>query len=291
MSGSMSGEVPALLWSGCVPICLTLSECDRATTREVPPCFILCPRMAYLQLAAQEKVDYLRAHALALRDEDEVWYSCEGRPLRAHLPLGVLFDLYNETKTETTSPMQQQHPWMITVHFQAFPHDKLIKIPNRQAVQRMYSHGLKQALFLLHGNTGHFNSLQSEQQTLLWSSICGSSSYQGFEIVAKSLKPASASDVRISIPVRFLYGISQPPVQPPLKAVDAASGGITTLRHALLAYLADRGAADIAGAVTPPEVYTCIVQGVEVPLHAPLYELWYALCHPDLFLYVTLLRR
>lgn len=280
MSGSLA-DAPALLWSGSVPICLTLSDCDRASTVDVSPCYILAPRMAFLQLVVQEKVDHLRAHAMALRD-DEVWYSCEGLPLRAHLPIGVLFDMHCRPAPAAAA----QPPWRITVHFQAFPHDKLIKIPNKQVVQRLYSHDLKQSLFLLHGNTSHFNSLRTEQQTLLWSSICGSS-HEGFEIVAKSLKPAKAADVRVSIPVRFLHGPTQPPVQPPLKAHDA-SGAATTLRDALLASLSRRPEAGAATTAMAPEDYACIVQGVDVPLAAPLYELWAALCHPDLFLYVTL---
>lgn len=32
----------------------------------------------------------------------------------------------------------------------------------------------------------------------------------------------------------------------------------------------------------------CMVQGVEVPLDAPLYDLWRLMSHCDLFLYITL---
>ena len=32
-----------------------------------------------------------------------------------------------------------------------------------------------------------------------------------------------------------------------------------------------------------------IIQGIEIPLSTPLYELWYIFAHPDLFLYVIIL--
>ena len=32
----------------------------------------------------------------------------------------------------------------------------------------------------------------------------------------------------------------------------------------------------------------CIIQGVDVPLHAPIYDLWRLMSHADLFLYIII---
>lgn len=124
----------------------------------------------------------------------------------------------------------------------------------------------------------------------------------GFESVAWALRPAALLEglqqvdatlaVRSavfevkSVPVRLARPES-PVLQRPVAVWrDANSEGERAMRTVMEALQEDfrvplPAAEDAAQA-------RCIVQGVEVPLDAPIYDFWRLMSHCDLFLYVTL---
>lgn len=48
-----------------------------------------------------------------------MWLEYDGQPVRWHLPIGALFDLYMNSEV--------QLPWNITVHFGKFPATKIFR--------------------------------------------------------------------------------------------------------------------------------------------------------------------
>ena len=169
---------------------------------------------------------------------------------------------------------------------------------------------MKQALFLLYGSTRLFNELSVENQRKIWQGVqTGSRSL--FESIAAQLRPAvnvhihrlqQNGDGIKSIPVRLVRRDKptiQRPVIPWLSSHDSVipdtsasaqagseSHNVTmkTLRDVLLYDFSphiDMGSIDDA---------QCVVQGIAVPLNAPIFELWHLMSHCDLFLYITLLQ-
>ena len=61
-----------------------------------------------------------------------------------HYPVGVLFDLF-------ANP--QELPWPITVHFQGFPTQQLLRCPNEAFVKSHYMNVLKEVPFCIYFQT------------------------------------------------------------------------------------------------------------------------------------------
>ena len=58
------------------------------------------------------------------KPETEMWLSYNGIPLKWHLPIGVIMDLYNDNN-------EFQLPWNIVVHFHNFPSQIIMQCPNK----------------------------------------------------------------------------------------------------------------------------------------------------------------
>lgn len=196
------------------------------------------------------------------------------------------------------------HPWKIVVHFQAFPVHLLLKCTNPEESEHFYFHSLKQALFQLHGTTRLFNELSVEQQRILWKSI-QQGDRASYHAIAESLRPApllnstvpsSAISELKMIPIR-LCQLDQPVVQRPVRiwrTYDAPAALNTDGEQKymrLLDEVLSQDFAEVYNSRGGREHVQCIVQGIEVPLNAPIYDLWHLMSHCDLYLYVTLRSR
>jgi autophagy-related protein 5 len=113
--------------------------------------------MSYLPLA-MEKV---RAHFAPHTEPpgSEMWVSAGGRPLRWHLPTGLLFDLLAGPRPDL--------PWPLTVHFSAFPADTLLPCPGREAVESVFMAALKESDQLKHGGKV-MKQMQKKDHSQLW---------------------------------------------------------------------------------------------------------------------------
>ena len=185
----------------------------------------------------------------------------------------------------------------------------------------MYMHTLKQALFVLQGNTRSFNAMIPEQQQLIWEGAnCGSRAQ--FEGVAADLRGSEAVK---SVPVRILVrqrkkiitreheSVKGVALQNPVCRVDGSvkeatltsnelnivciqkpvhthilekDNQETTLSDVLAKCMAGLFATSATGAVLLSDFVTVLVQGVEVPFNTPILQLWATCSHADFFLYV-----
>eukprot|EP01041_Mallomonas_annulata_P013029 gene13029-27494_t len=119
--------------------------------------------MSYLPVVAEEAVNCFRT---SLPDFDnEVWFEYEGIPLKANLPIGVIFDLVFKKDVSDL-------PWNITIHYRGFPADKIMKCGSKAVALKTYAHSIKQSLYLLTGNTRPFNELSIIKQNQIWEAIC-----------------------------------------------------------------------------------------------------------------------
>lgn len=200
----------------------------------------------------------------------------------------------------------------MVVHFQAFPSFLLLRCTNPEESEHFYFHSLKQALFLLHGTTRLFNELSVEQQRSLWRSVQFGDHVQ-YGDVAGRLRPSSLlstendahchteaqaalAQVKI-VPVRLLRP-GKPALQRPVRlrrssaadavATDGSGSEVPEAQLSLLLQQRTLGevlSEDFAEALDINPV-KCIIQGITVPLEAPIYDLWCLMSHCDLFLYI-----
>jgi hypothetical protein len=291
-TGGNSEIMEKLLWDGKIPIEFNIFQSDIASIATPDPLFILGSRYSYLLAVASEVVDIFRLCAIELTSD--VWFSSGGTPLRPNLPIGVLFDLHYSKAAEAALT-----PWVVFVHFQRFPIGTIVSCPSEDACAKLYTHSLKQALFLLHGSTRQYNSLSVESQSLLWEST-RSGSYDLWQPISEELTPSP--DCLKVIPIRMIFSDCRPTVQKPF----LLSGPVVTLGDAINELLTHsfppkrKAAASIdstleAGAPPNPlsvsldhdSISKVFLHGIEsVPRGAKLYDVWRLFCHADLFLYI-----
>lgn len=125
-----------------------------------------------------------------------------------HLPVGVLFDsiFLKQASIEL--------PWRITVHFQTFPMDKLLRFSNDNDIQFNYINAVKQvcnnffcilsiqASQVKYGSTKTVMTLRKEDQAALWNAIrdCNLNDFEKIKASTFDQSPAKA------FPIRVLYG-------------------------------------------------------------------------------------
>jgi len=271
-----AGEIvdPEQLWSaGNIPIILSCSEDDIAcSVVDYRPVAMLASRYSYLHLVANEVVAFFMSQVAAERVTD-VWFDCgDGLPLKSTLPIGVLFDLHSNGK----SP-----PWKISVHFQGLIQPEgTIRCSSPAMTEKHFSHSLKQALQLIHGNTRLFNSLSAEGNDQLLRGVrfgC----YSDYAEIAFQFK-ASTETIR-TVPIKFMLASSGHSIQQSVSAFQRPNDreSRTTLEQAIP--ISARLQWERHGPIVAK------VHGIAIPLGAPVFDLWDQFHHADLFLYVTLL--
>ena len=109
------------VWEGGLPTVFTLAA-SSVTTLAPPRDYTMClPRQSLLPFV----FDDLRKHfePFAPPMGGELWFEYDGVPLRWQIPIGVLFDLLVGEHAAVCDRL----PWRITVHFQAFPAETLMR--------------------------------------------------------------------------------------------------------------------------------------------------------------------
>jgi autophagy-related protein 5 len=165
-------------------------------------------------------------------------------------------------------------PWKISVHFHSFPNDKLLRCTTIESSERYFDHSLKQALYLLHGTSSSFYGMSVEDKQQIWEGITRSN-YDLFETIAIILKPILIA-TRL-VPVRIIRH-SKPTIQKPIQTTNSND--------------TDMLLSDVLEICLPQfnsTLYSVLIQGIEIPLSAPIFSVWSIFSHPDFFLYICLI--
>mmetsp|Transcript_2496 Transcript_2496/g.6969 ORF Transcript_2496/g.6969 Transcript_2496/m.6969 type:complete len:272 (+) Transcript_2496:43-858(+) len=258
------------IWTGMIPVCITLAKNEVATQKPPVPYYCMIPRCTYYPLLMKEvKEHFLPA---TVQRVDEAWLSYRGEPLRWNRFFGVLFDLFGNDSLEL--------PWTLVVHFQGYPADKLFKRPTEETVKTHFFQSVKEANFLKFGTGSEMSSaLLPDEQTQLWQSVVDCS-YARFWEVNTKLAPKQFS----AIPVRILQPNS-PFIQFPFCESDA-NGEPYTLLSLLQEALPDIFNNQNESPDRYPKV---VVQGICPPFNTPIVWLCSHCAHPDNFLYICIL--
>lgn len=214
-----------------------------------------------------------------LQDIISYMYSCI--IFVSNLPAGVLFDLYANTEI----------PWELTVHFQHFPSQMLLKCATPSEIEHLYFHSLKQAVYLLHGSTRLFNELSVDAQRQLWQSVrisdhCAFLSVSEYLVNGGAESSAALRELK-SLPIRVVRQ-DKPVVQRPVVPLLTSDAPTTSeARQKLLrdVLVLDLGA-QLGISAETVDSFECVVHGIAVPMESPIFDLWKLMHHCDLFLYI-----
>lgn len=171
------------VWSSEVPLMFVLHERELVTNKSPFPFYMMLPRMSFLHISA---VDLVRKHFLSFApNEDEIWFECNGNPVKWYYPVGVLFDVY--TMSLDTLPL------VFTVHFSAFPESQLTRCFSLDRLRHYYFQSVKQSLYMRYGSIGNMVETKREKQNTMWEGIC-SHSFERFHSIYSNLFSNSVVD-------------------------------------------------------------------------------------------------
>lgn len=188
------------VWSGSIPLQISLASTDCRTFDESDPYLIQVPRLSYFPFLLG------RLHAFfapSLINPDvqpsQGWLSFEDVPLKWHHPIGLLYDLYSgaepfnahasnddslshqpqhrhgplSTKTSPTSsrPEPGALPWQLTLHYAAHPPTLLPLDPALKSQHDAFINAVKEADFLRNGTAKAVMSLSKDSSDALWRAV------------------------------------------------------------------------------------------------------------------------
>jgi len=136
----------------------------------------LGPRIGYLPLL----IPVIKAHfSNALPPGvDTVWFEYKGLPLKWYVPIGVLFDLL------CADP---ERPWNLIVHFRGYPSEILSPCEGEDSVKWSYMNALKEATFIITGNSKSVMNMSQADQVALWESVM-KGNLDGYKNISTRLK-------------------------------------------------------------------------------------------------------
>jgi Autophagy protein Apg5 len=227
--------------------------------------------------------------------------------LRWHLFAGVLYDL----KRDLTLP------WKIRLHFTNYPSSQILPLEDRLVltqIQNFFKNSLKQALCLTYGNSKAAMNLTKDSHGRLWDAVRSTSinnynnctSYYPLynQVASDYFPPPLDNSKSCQIPIR-LFVNARPPIQRPC---SHSLQDTTTLGSLLTQWLPefnllfttsskinttnDFNHSNTEGGNDERQKVAVLrwrVGGIQPALDTTVLDLWKALCHPDRFLYITVL--
>ncbi|EES06162.1 hypothetical protein BDA96_04G015300 [Sorghum bicolor] len=175
-AAAWSEEAARRVWAGAVPLQVHLHDAD-VTALPPPPAFLtLGPRIGYLPLL----IPVIKAHfSNALPPGvDTVWFEYKGLPLKWYVPIGALFDLL------CADP---ERPWNLIVHFRGYPSEILSPCEGEDSVKWSYMNSLKEATFIITGNSKSVMNMSHADQVALWESVM-KGNLDGYKSISTRLK-------------------------------------------------------------------------------------------------------
>ncbi|KAG0620933.1 hypothetical protein M758_4G256000 [Ceratodon purpureus] len=174
--GVITGEARKQVWSGAVPLQLHLHPSEITASPAPAPFLILAPRNGYLPLLETD----IRHHFARVipSNSDSIWFDYQGLPLKWHIPTGVLYDLL---------VAEFERPWNLTVHFRAYP-TEVLTLCEDEAVKWNFVNALKEASYVMYGNTKSIMNMSQLDQVELWRCVI-KGELEGYDRIAARLRP------------------------------------------------------------------------------------------------------
>ena len=267
-------EVLREIWEGRLPVCFSLSPDDVTTVEPPEPCYLLVPRMTYFPLVTDKVFRHFQK-ASNQDNIDDMWLEFDGQPLKWHLPIGALFDLYGP----------ENLPWNITVHFKRFPDKEILKCDGRETVEAHYMSAVKEADSLKH-RSYVMNSMKKNDHKQLWLGL-SNDKFDQFWSVNKRLMERVNSEPFRYVPLRFHLSDGTM-LQKLFKTVSDQSELHTfgELLHSCIPYVM----ANEESKTELAEGWKILVQGLTPPLVTPVQWMSEHLSYPDNFLHIIVLQ-
>ncbi|KAF9391962.1 autophagy protein 5 [Podila verticillata] len=278
-------SVAKAIWDGSIPIQFSWDQAEAAAvgSQAVESFFLEAPRCSYFSLLTSRVRRHFVDMALHfIGDDAEVWYDYEGTPLKWHYPIGLLYDIQGLQASSGKGMNGSLLPWKITVHFQNFPADKLIKSQAVDSSQDYFMSMIKEADYLRNGSIKKIMNMSKSDQTQLWEGL-SANDYDKFWGMNQRLTLNDGTMAR-NLPVRIYLPENCPVIQEPMSPVDE-NGQPKTLRQVLNVVLPDL----FPLVETGPPVAAAMVHGIIPSLETSAIWASQNMSYPDNFLHLVII--
>lgn len=89
-------EVLRLIWDGKIPVCFITDPKEVVGMQPPEPMFLMVSRLTYLPLVSEKVTKHFNRY-IANEHHDEVWFECNGHPIKWNCPIGILYDLFGRS--------------------------------------------------------------------------------------------------------------------------------------------------------------------------------------------------
>ncbi|KAF9893580.1 hypothetical protein FE257_010892 [Aspergillus nanangensis] len=227
-------SIQKAVWEGRLPLQITLAPSESRTYDKSDPYLISYPRVSYLpSLLSRLRAFYSATLIEPNSQAHDGWFSFEGVPLKWHLPVGLLYDLYagadpaskgsggnsddaNWAADSTDDPL----PWQLTVHFSDWPDEELVRLDaDGMVMNDAFINSVKEADFLRNGTAKGIMSLSKEDSSGLWRSV-QDVDLPSFQRISNILLPSPNQPFR-NIPIRIFLPLPPDSGSPSLKVFQS----------------------------------------------------------------------
>ncbi|KAK5084102.1 Autophagy protein 5 [Exophiala xenobiotica] len=172
------------VWNARLPLEIRLSASESRVYDQSDPYVISFPRLAYLPFLLPRLLNHFAEELITdieTISPDTGFFTFDGVPLKWHLPVGLLYDIYvlstqdvdHHDPERSTTFDRKAPPFRLEVHFSqsstSAPHLNLLG-PAPAVVHDSFINSVKEADFLRSGTAKPIMSLSAADSTLLWRS-------------------------------------------------------------------------------------------------------------------------
>jgi len=258
---TINSKIQKEIWEGKI-ILKFISTPNEIIVPQTPlPFFAHVPRCSYLPLVTENV--YKHFVDATPPKVDDIWFECNGIPLKWHYPIGVLYDIFGEKKV----------PWVIQVHFQGFPSDQILRCKTEEIVKSNFFNMLKESTYIKNGDCSQVNNFDAISTKKLWDGLKLNDMTLFSE--ANSLLIKKEENIKV-IPIRIFYNRQM--IQTNVKSHE--NEVLVTLLDMLKQFFQSTFKKD------PPE--SVLIHGISPDLSSTLLDLSETCSHPDNFLYIII---
>ena len=257
------------VWAGTVIARFVLSSHEVVGSPAPEPYFLALPRNSYLPLFQEKIKDHFSAHIGQTNTNPQIWFDLDGKPLKWHYPIGVLADSFSSNSAQGAVD--------ITVHFEDFPEDAILRFHDMNAIEASFMSMLKEADHLKHRGQA-MNNMNKLQHKQLWNSLRAGNYDLFWSINSKLMAGHEDTGMFKYIPLRVYEDDT---VHQTLVTPVNHNGNVLALRDFMTDYLRDRHLQN----------FYALSHGIEIPMDVSLQWLSEHMSYADNFVHLVVVKK
>ncbi|KAE8157505.1 autophagy protein Apg5-domain-containing protein [Aspergillus tamarii] len=309
-------SIQKTVWDGRLPLQISLAPSESRIYDQTDPYLISYPRISYLpSLLPRLRTFFASSLIDPSSHAHDGWFSFEGVPLKWHLPIGLLYDLYAGADPASKGTAESEDagwdiddqnsplPWRIVVHFSDWPDEELVRLDAGGMVMNdAFINSVKEADFLRNGTAKGIMSLSKEDSSGLWKSV-QDVELPSFQRISNILLPPLNQPFR-NIPIRIFLPLPpdsgspslkvvQSPIPPSIPPTSVAASQLALSRSSITPQTQTIGSAlhsllpHLFPSRRTPVLAKPVLHGAAVPMSAPVEELVRSSAYGDGWLYIV----